>query len=164
MVGVARGRLGKFNLFEPDPDGALTFLSAVRVDPWHPLSIETPVADAAVRHGDIVDIVAWHPDHPGRWALRLGNALHLGLIEPQYLDPEAVRVHRGPLGWLRARCRGLVLLTHDPRDQYRILTICRAIIAEDPEHKRALHASLARALPLPLIDIGQQGDHLDVAA
>jgi hypothetical protein len=56
MVGVARGRLGKFNLFEPDPDGALTYLCPVRIDPTRLFSIETPIGDSAVRFGDLVDI------------------------------------------------------------------------------------------------------------
>ena len=156
MVGVARGRLAKFDLFEPDPCGALTYLCPVRIDPFNPLCIASPVADSAVRFGHLIDIAAFHPDFPDRWALRLGTADCLGLIEPQYLGPEPVRVHRGPLGWLRAGCSGLVPLTRDRRDLYRLLSECQAIVAEDQAHARSLREVLSRPWPLPPISVDPQ--------
>lgn len=157
LVGVTRGRLANLHqLFESDDSGALAYVTPVRVDPFHPLSIESPRAASAVRVGDIVDIVAWHPAFPGKFALRVGAATALGLIEPQYLEPDPVRIHRGPLGWLRAGCQGLAPLSSTPADVYRLLTQCRAIVAEDREHAQALRTMLERPWPIPLITIAQQ--------
>jgi hypothetical protein len=105
-----------------------------------------------VRAGELVDLVAWHPRHPHRWALRTGAAEWLGAIEPQYLDPEPVPVWRSPLAWLRVGCVGLVMLSPDPPAAYRVLSGCRGgIVAEDPQHAAALRATLARPWPAPQI-------------
>ena len=45
--------------------------------------------------------------------------------------PEPVPVWRSPLAWVRNDCRGLVLLTRERSEQYRALTVCDAIVAED---------------------------------
>jgi hypothetical protein len=75
-----------------------------------------------------------NPAAPDRWALRRGIASWLGACEPQYLDPDPVPVWRTPLGWLRAGCRGLVLLTEDKTDRYRCLSMLGSIVAEDQAH------------------------------
>jgi hypothetical protein len=59
-------------------------------------------------------------------------------------------VHRTVLGWLCSGCAGLVLLTGDPVERWRILSDCRGgIIAEDVAHARELRAILARPWPAP---------------
>jgi hypothetical protein len=103
-----------------------------------------------IRDGSIVDLIAFHPAHPDLWALRHGLANWLGAVEPQYLDPDPVPVWRTPLAWLRAGCRGLVLLG-DRASQYRILTLLHSIVAEDDGHAAELRCLLARPWPVPQV-------------
>jgi len=136
--------------YQPDPDGGSAYLLPVRVD--NPLSPEAGDPSETVRAGPIVDLLAMHPAQPGRWALRCDAAEWLGTIEPQYLDPSPVPVWRSPLAWLRADCRGLVLLSRDRRDQYRILAGCLGgILAEDPRHAMELRRVLEHSWPAPRV-------------
>lgn len=149
MVGAAYGHVVG-NRFEPHPDGKLAFCTPVRVDPFRPLSLETPAPASASRVGDLVDLVYWHPDAPRRWALRDGVAEVLGLIEPQYCGPEPVAIHRGVLGWFRHGCDGLVILTPDPWTVYRLLSQCTSgLVAEDERHAEELRAALDHPWPRP---------------
>jgi hypothetical protein len=136
MVGlaVASIRLSRDrSLFEFDPDAdAAAFILPIRIE--HAISPEAADPARAVREGEIADLLAFSPNHPARWALRMGNATWLGNIEPQYLAPDPVPVWRTPLHWLRNNCRGLVLLDRDRRAQYRVLISCDAILAEDERH------------------------------
>ena len=100
----------------------------------NPVTAEAADPIEAVRHGVIGDLLAFSPSYPERWALRTGNATWLGAVEPQFLMPEPVPIWRTPLHWLANDCRGLVLLSPDHREQYRVLTICDAILAEDERH------------------------------
>ena len=49
-------------------------------DPGDPAVIEAPDPTWAISIGPVIDLLAFHPDAPGRWALRLGNAVVLGAI------------------------------------------------------------------------------------
>jgi hypothetical protein len=149
MCGVERIRLSG-TLYEPDPDGVPAIITPVRVDT--PLTPESTNPRPYVRGGPIVDLVAWHPAQPESWALRRGVAEWIGCIEPQYLDPDPVRVHRSVLEWLRAGCSGLVLLSEEPADQYRTLSWCRGgIIAADARHSKMLRKTLSRPWPYPKV-------------
>jgi hypothetical protein len=142
--------------FEPDPEGGAAYLIPVRVD--KPLTPEAAEPTEAVRSGAIIDLLAFHPAHPYGWALRRDAAEWLGAIEPQYLDPEPVHVWRSPLDWLRARCRGIVIISRDAASAYRICTMCRGgIIAEDAGHAAELGGILGRPWPIPQI-IVRAGD------
>src|SRR3954464_9227500 len=107
------------DMYVPDRDGPPAFVTPVLVD--YADTPESPCPAQATRFGDLVDLVAWDPQHPHSWALRCGAAEWLGAIAPQYLDPPPVPIHRGPLGWLQTGCRGLVLLSREPVSQYRLL-------------------------------------------
>src|SRR4051812_28833629 len=107
LVGKMRARCDG-NLYVPDEDGPPVFITPVFVD--YPDTPESPCPAQATRFGDLVDLVAWDPRHPHAWALRCGAAEWLGSIEPQYMEPPPAPIHRGPLGWLLAGCRGLVIL------------------------------------------------------
>ena len=149
MPAVARIAVAG-DTYELDPAGGSVFLLAVRVD--NPLTPEAADPAETVRAGSIVDLLAFHPAHPCRWALRRDAAEWLGAIEPQYLDPPPVPFWRSPLTWLRAGCRGLVMLSPALADRYRILTgCCGGIVAEDEKHAAELRATLARPWPLPRI-------------
>jgi hypothetical protein len=142
-------------LYHPDPDsGGLAYVIPVRVDdPFSPEAIDPA---EAINDGGIVDLLAFHPAHPHRWALRVGTAVWLGAVEPQHFGPAAVRIRRTPLKWLRADCDGLVLLSDDRRDQYRILSSLKSIVAEDAEHADAVRGVLARPWRSPPVVVGQQ--------
>lgn len=153
MVGVAYGRVVG-DRFEPHPGGELALCTPVRVDPLYPLSLETPVPERALRVGDIIDLVYWHPRYPRDWAVRKGVAEVLGLVPPHYCDPEPVEIWRGPLNWFRAGCRGLVLLSREPADVYRVLSLCSCgIVAEDEQHRRELVAALERPFTHPPVTV-----------
>jgi hypothetical protein len=111
-------------------------------DPADPEAIETSDPVAAISTGPVTDLIAFHPEAARRSALRHGNASVLGAIEPQFLDPGPVTVHRCVVDWLRAGCRGIVLLTRDPIEAARILRQCTAIEAEDEAHAAALRRLL----------------------
>jgi hypothetical protein len=144
---LARIRVSKGITFEPDDDGGSAFIVPVRVE--SPITPETFDAATAVRDGAIIDLVAFHPLHPDRWALRRDAAEWLGAVEPQFIGPPAVRVWRTPLDWLRADCEGIVLLSRDRPGQYRILSgLCR-IVAEDAEHAAELRRLLAHPWTSP---------------
>jgi hypothetical protein len=138
--------------YQPDPDGGSAFLLPVRVA--HPHTPESLYPGKTVRAGTIVDLLAFHPAHPRRWALRRDDAEWLGAIEPQHLGPPPIHVWHSPLTWLREGCRGLVILSPTPADRYRILADCRGgIVAEDAEHGAELSAGVERPWPLPRIII-----------
>jgi hypothetical protein len=118
------------------------FILPIRID-W----LQTPETTRgieAVRSGYLVDLLAFHPARPDRWALRLGVATWLGSIAPQNCNPDPVRVWRTPLRWLQADCDGLCLLMKDAVENYRILSGCRSIMAEDEIHARELRRILER--------------------
>ena len=134
--------------YRPDQEGGDAFILPLRAD--NPVGPEAADPEATIRAGAIVDLLAIHPSHPARWALRLGNATWLGAIEPQYLHPPPVSVWRTPLAWMLAGCRGLVLLSSDRAEGHRILTECiGGILAEDGSHAAELHAILDRPRPAP---------------
>lgn len=140
-------------LFVPDPDSTLSaFIAPVRVD--HPQTPESLDIEAAITDGAIVDLVAFVPALKVRWALRTGAAEWLGACEPQYMEPDPVRLYRSPLDWLRASCEGLVCLATEPREVYRFLTRFYAISVEDEEHADELRQILDRPFYHPEIMIG----------
>jgi hypothetical protein len=123
-------------------------------DPDDPDRIEATDPLMAVAVGPVIDLLAFSPSAPGRWALRRGITTVVGAIEPQYLDPVPVPVHRDVTDWLRADCRGIVLLTSDRIEAVRLLHQCRAIEAEDAAHAAELRRLLAGPVPKwPLVSI-----------
>jgi hypothetical protein len=129
--------------YKPNPAGAPAWVIPVcAVDPEMPEIIETDDPLGIVSLGPIVDLLAFHPAAPNRWALRLGLAGALGAIEPQYLDPVSVPAHRDVTAWLRSGCRGIVLLTRDAFKARRILAQVATIEAEDGQHAAELAALL----------------------
>jgi hypothetical protein len=139
------------NVFEPSEDGPKAFISPVRG--LGTGEIQWPSPAEVLRFGDIVDLLAWNPASPGRWALRRGSATALGIVQPQILDPAPVRVHGSPLGWFQSGGDGLALLSHQSVDVRNVLMQLRGIVADDQTHRRALIAILSRPLPVPPISI-----------
>jgi uncharacterized membrane protein YhdT len=117
------------------------------VDPEMPDAIETTNPVWAAMCSDVVDLVAFSPAAPYRFALRCGIATVLGWVEPQYLAPDTVPIHRDITDWFRAGCRGLVLLTRCSFEAARVLRQCLEIEAEDAAHAVQLRRILAESLP-----------------
>jgi hypothetical protein len=151
---ISVDRSGEF--YQPDEAGRPAWVFPVCcADPEKPDAIETPDPFTAVAAGAVLDLLAFSPVAPGQWALRRGIATVLGAIEPQYLDPVPVPVHRDVTDWLRADCRGIVLLTSHRIEVVRLLHQCRAIEAEDATHAAELRRILAGPPPkLPPIRVG----------
>lgn len=139
-------------LFEFDEQGLEAYVTPVRglADG----EIEFPGGDAALDDLPLLDLVAWHPDAPGHWALWRGATATLGLVEPQHLEPFPVALHRDVLGWLRASCKGLVLLTRDESESFALLHRIFTISATDREHAEHLIRLAARPQPIPTILVG----------
>lgn len=146
------------DIYQPDRAGGIAFLVPVRLD--HPVTPEAADPAETVRAGAIVDLLAFHPTHPHCWALRCDAGEWLGAIEPQYLNPPPVPVWRSPLAWLRAGCRGLVILSTASADRYRVLAGCRGgVVAEDAGHAAELRATLTRPWPIPRIIVRTEPRH-----
>ena len=144
-----RIRLERERRYRPDPDGARAQVFPVMaVDPARLDLIETDEPAEVISRGSIVDLIALSTKAPGRWALRVGAAAVLGVVEHQFeLFTDAVPVHRDPLSWLRS-CRGIVLLTSDSHLAGQILRQLAAPQAEDAEHKAEIDRLLTFAYPL----------------
>src|SRR5829696_4465459 len=78
-VAPARARISvsRDGLFEPDPDSdAVAFIVPTRVGNTVSPEVSDPIE--TVRDGEIVDLLAFSPAFPNRWALRTGAASWLG--------------------------------------------------------------------------------------
>jgi hypothetical protein len=154
MVGSVHISLCGGGFYEPDPEGVCCLISPVRVHTA--LTPESTSPDVYCRLGPIIDLIAWHPARPRRWALRAGIAEWLGCIEPQYLEPAAVPIWRSPLAWLQAECTGLVLLLDEALSRYRVLSRCACgLLAEDEQHATELRDTLERPFAAPPVSVGR---------
>jgi hypothetical protein len=92
-------------------------------------------------HGEFIDIVAWRADDPTSIATERGQAIGLGFEQitnpASWFMGERLMVHRSPLRWLKAGCRGYVPLCH--RHGFLALRMALGDIeAEDEEHAKVL--------------------------
>jgi hypothetical protein len=154
MIGVALVRYDGDHgeLYCPDPDGARAFILPVRVE--YPDTPQSTEPGWFVQHGDLVDLLAWHPKRPECWALRGDSATWLGCVGvqdyPELVAPGSTRVRRTPLNWLRSHCDGLVVLSDNRADQYRILSeLHGGIEAEDKALEGELRQVLEHPFPAP---------------
>jgi hypothetical protein len=129
----------------------------VRAD--YPDTPESPDPEAAIAQGDILDLVAFDPELGAQWVLRTGNAEWLGSCPPQYLEPAPVALHRSPIDWLRADCRGIVCLATRPTEIYRFLMRFAALDVADYGHAEALQEFLERPPYYPGILVGGRTRH-----
>jgi hypothetical protein len=94
LIGLARiAHIADTQLYQPDDHGAWAFITPARRGE---LAATPESRDPAlsIRRGEVMDLIAWDPQTPGQWALRVGAADWLGCVEPQFLDPPGL-----------ARCR-----------------------------------------------------------
>ncbi len=153
LVGIARVRMVGDSKWEPDsdPQAPRFFVTPVRVEPGaaNPYDIESPNPRLMARKtGELIDIVAWRPKVPDRWLLRTGAAVTLGASEYHALTDEpapALRVHQGPLEWLRAGGEGIGLLTRDRDERRSLLFGVERIEVQDAKLREELrHTIVAR--------------------
>jgi hypothetical protein len=148
MVGALPMRI-EGRRWWPDPAGQRGFVAPVRTRG----DARDLLADEIVIDGPLVDLVAWHPETPDQWATRTGAASWLGAWDPGIAAErqEPVRVWRAPFAWLRGWMEGVVPLTTERAELYRLLADMPAIVAEDEAHKVALRRALQRPYPLPRV-------------
>jgi hypothetical protein len=126
----------KFQLCEGDETGAV--MAVVHVVRGR--DAETPIG-----------LVAWCRDRPEKIFTYPAGLSALGLDQLDnpacYFAGGALRVHRSPLAWLRASCRGIVPLDYEALWlELKQLSGSCALSAESVEHGHALQAALD---PLP---------------
>ncbi len=93
-------------LYMPSPTGFPAVILAI----WSPAA---PSIYCAVEDLEIVDLIAFRTDDPGRWWYRMGEP---GLIlgEDHYLaavtQEVRLKVFNGPFAWLQGNCEGACIL------------------------------------------------------
>jgi hypothetical protein len=63
----------------------------------------------------LIDMIAWQPNDPTHWWFRLGDVVvDLGVehLDLAHTEGRSISLHRTPLDWLRADCRGACLLDY----------------------------------------------------
>ncbi len=102
-------------------------------------------------HGQACDVVAWAPQI-GKLATWLNRAWALGeeaALRPRLSEDGGLPVWRSPVGWLRARRKGLCLVRPTAAAHY--LDCAGPLIAEDATHGAELKQLLTRPAPRILV-------------
>ena len=95
------------------------------------VDVDDPVLD---------ELIAWRPAEPGRWWNRWGAAwAALGdhYIDDAHIDGTPLECHMTPLDWLRAGCRGTVMLgiAEGYQDEFEH----EQVVAGDPQGATGSH-------------------------
>ncbi len=105
--GLAVARIGTTGrLWMPEPTGTPAFILPVWNGP-------APSIYSGVENPVLIDMIAWRPDDPTRWWYRQGEVdLVLGAehLDLAHVEGWPITFEPTPLDWLRADCRGAVLL------------------------------------------------------
>ena len=97
-------------LWMPEPTGTPAFILPVWDGP-------APSIYCGVENPVLIDMIAWRPDDPARWWYRQGEVdvdvvLGKAHLDLAHTEGWPISLHRTPLDWLRAGCRGAILLDH----------------------------------------------------
>ena len=94
-------------LWTPEPTRAPAFVTPVWDGP-------APSIYQAVERPLLIDLIAWRPADLACWWYRTGEGDVLGIdnLDLAHIEGWPISLHRTPLDWLRAGCRGAVLLDH----------------------------------------------------
>ena len=107
--GLAVARISTVGrLWTPSPTGRPAFVLPVWDGP-------APSIYCGVEDPLLADLIVWRPDAPARWWYRLGEIdVDLGAenLDLAHTEGWPISLHLTPLDWLRADCRGTVLLDH----------------------------------------------------
>jgi hypothetical protein len=105
-------------------------------------------------HGQPLDVVAWMAATGwlGAWRGAAWAINQEAVYKPRLSEHGALRVHQSPLGWLRTRCRGIVLI----RARLAAGFLCDAgpLLVDSVEHGTELKAKLTREPPRILVSMG----------
>ncbi len=104
--GLAVARIGTTGrLWMPEPTGTPAFVQPVWNGP-------APSVYCGVENPVLIDMIAWRPDDPSRWWYRTGDGDALGInnLDLAHVEGWPITFEPTPLDWLRAGCRGAVLL------------------------------------------------------
>jgi hypothetical protein len=116
-------------------NGAFEFVAHRREDP----RIEALIFPVLNELGDVIDLCAWAPSRqPALWR-SLGCMLGAERLFGPRMQ-EALPVHRTVLSWLRANCRGVVIL--DGPKSADLLRRVSSLLAEDAGHREELERLL----------------------
>jgi hypothetical protein len=117
-----------------------------------------------VNENGLVDAAAWQPA-TGRLAIWLGEGFALGehLIQNHVDDDSSgLAVFRSPLDWMRANCRGIVILQN--RFAPVMLAPVRVLLAEDEHHRDELRNIFPAGSAAPHILVRANPNEPELAA
>lgn len=105
---------------------------------------------------DIVDLIAWHPDDPGRWWTRLYSGLPLGVdqLDVAEILGEPLAIRRAPLSWLQSGGDGVVV-TDWPMTAPALRCV-PTLIAEDAAHGHEIERHLRIIADAPEIRVARK--------
>ena len=106
--GLAVARISTAGrLWTPEPTGAPAFILPVWAGP-------APSIYQAVGNPVLIDMIAWRPDDLACWWYRTGEGDALGIdnLDLAHIEGWPITFEPTPLDWLRAGCRGAVLLDY----------------------------------------------------
>jgi len=155
----------KLNLQEINAHAGLFAVCLCQVAGQHfdffPDGVPTAVIEVLAEDGEtVIDLVAFPLNAPERFVTAVGEADMLGIANMRSTEQckfnKPLLVHRTPLNWLKANCRGCVVL--NPQwGGYWLRRNNREILAEDLAHGRELWAMLRQKYttrtPLPQFDM-----------
>lgn len=145
LVGAAHINLCEGGFYEPG-DTSRAFITPVRVD--DPFTPEFVDIDPAL-WGSLTDLIAWHPDAPEMYAVRVGFADWVGSTAPGHWH-----VRPSVLSWLQHQCVGVVALGEWPERQ-KLLRRAERVFAEDLDHAMELRRLMERSSYVPDVRIQQ---------
>ncbi len=106
--GLAVARISMVGrLWMPEPTGTPAFILPVWDGP-------APSIYSGVENPVLIDMIAWRPDDLACWWYRTGEGDALGIdnLDLAHIEGWPISLHRTPLDWLRAGCRGACLLDY----------------------------------------------------
>ena len=111
-IGAARIATSADGTYRPDPAGAWAAVLEVKGFVLEPVGM---VGGSLVWDDvhDVVDLVAWHPEDPGRWWLRRGDATPIiGARELRIAGHfnTPIELYETPQAWARAGGHGVAVL------------------------------------------------------
>ena len=131
-VGVAAIETRPLGLFDFAEHGRRAFIQPVLSGP---------------AFSDILDLIAWYPDNPGRCWTRLYTGVPLGVdqLDHAEIEGEPLLLHASPLDWLRARGEGVCVL--DWKISAPALRCVPVLLFEQTEFGRLAHDRLSAPSP-----------------
>lgn len=144
-LGVARVLWRSGGIYEPDESGDLAVI----------LPVGWPASGTLTApHWYLVDLVAFCPASPDRWALRTGNGWALGGHMLEHWEGDPVAIVETPLDWLRAGADAVCVLDWANASQaWPLLRMVSELVVGDHPFARKLAAAIDRTAPRPRLSV-----------